>query len=352
MAFTTMNNFNYFAKIVVTSVRFAATATQQSSYSPLFSFYHKDLKIVQIDQSQMKPKPTSWDNLKFGLYSDHMMEVDWHMHNGWAPPLISPLHNFNLHPGAKVFHYAIELFEGIKAYRGVDNKIRMFRPDKNMERMRKTAIRASLPDFDGDELMKIISNMIILDNEWVPYSNASSLYIRPTLIGTDPTLGIDFSQQAKLFVLTGPVGNHYLGFRPIALLADPGFVRAFPGGVGGYKMGSNYAPTIMVGKLAKDMSCQQALWLYDSDEKITEAGTMNIFVYWINEQGEEEFVTPPLTDGLILPGITRDSILEIANEWKKFKVTERYPTMAEIKRSLKEKRVDRHLFRRVPTPND
>uniref|UniRef100_A0A914CPU9 Branched-chain-amino-acid aminotransferase n=1 Tax=Acrobeloides nanus TaxID=290746 RepID=A0A914CPU9_9BILA len=95
----------------------------------------------------------------------------------------------------------------------------------------------------------------------------------------------------------------------------------------------------MVGKLAKDMGCQQALWLYDSDEKITEAGTMNIFVYWINEQGEEELVTPPLTDGLILPGITRDSILEIANEWKKFKVTERYPTMAEIKRSLKEKRL-------------
>uniref|UniRef100_A0A914E8M0 Uncharacterized protein n=1 Tax=Acrobeloides nanus TaxID=290746 RepID=A0A914E8M0_9BILA len=83
MAFTTMNNLNYFAKTFIISVRFAATATQQSSYSPLFSFYHKDLKIVQIDQSRMKPKPTSWDNLKFGhSYSDHMMEVDWDMHNG------------------------------------------------------------------------------------------------------------------------------------------------------------------------------------------------------------------------------------------------------------------------------
>jgi branched-chain amino acid aminotransferase len=346
MTITPVTNAQKIAKAVVIAVRAASTtATAQPQPievdSPVNTFYHRDLEIIRATPSQMKPRPTSWDNLKFGhVYSDHMMEADWHQDKGWTRPLISPLHNFALHPGAKVLHYGIELFEGMKAYRGVDNKIRMFRPDKNMERMKKTAIRATLPDFDAEELIKIITDMIKLDKEWVPYSNTSSLYIRPTLIGTDPTLGVAFSTQAKLFVLTNPVGAYYpTGFQPVALLADPEFVRAFPGGVGAFKMGCNYAPTILVGKMAHEMGCQQALWLYDDDEKLTEVGTMNIFVYWINEQGEEELCTPPLTDGLILPGVTRDSLIEIAREWNEFKITERYPTMEEIRRSLKERRM-------------
>jgi len=141
-------------------------------------------------------------------------------------------------------------------------------------------------------------------------------------------------------VLSGPVGAYYpTGFQPISLLADSQYVRAFPGGVGSYKMGCNYAPTILIGKKATEMGCQQVLWLYDTDEKLTEVGTMNIFIYWRNERGEEELVTPPLTDGLILPGVTRDSLLTIARDWGEFKVTERYPTMEEIRRGIAENRV-------------
>uniref|UniRef100_A0A0K0D8U0 Branched-chain-amino-acid transaminase n=1 Tax=Angiostrongylus cantonensis TaxID=6313 RepID=A0A0K0D8U0_ANGCA len=173
----------------------------------------------------------------------------------------------------------------MKAYRGVDNKIRLFRPEKNMERMRRTAQRAALPDFDAEELIKIICDQISLDQEWVPYSTTSSLYIRPTLIGTDPTLGVGFSPSAKLFVITGPVGQYYsTGFHPVRLLADPQYVRAFPGGVGAFKMGCNYAPTILVGKEAAERNCQQVLWLYGEEEEVTEVGTMNIFVYWRNEE--------------------------------------------------------------------
>lgn len=148
------------------------------------------------------------------------------------------------------------------------------------------------------------------------------------------------SNSAKLFVLTGPVGAYYpTGFQPISLLADSTFIRAFPGGVGSYKMGCNYAPTILISKIAGEMGCQQVLWLYDRDEKLTEVGTMNIFIYWVNELGEHELITPPLKDGLILPGVTRDSLLTIARNWGEFQVTERYPTMEEVRRACAEQRV-------------
>uniref|UniRef100_A0A914XSQ7 Branched-chain-amino-acid aminotransferase n=1 Tax=Panagrolaimus superbus TaxID=310955 RepID=A0A914XSQ7_9BILA len=160
------------------------------------------------------------------------------------------------------------------------------------------------------------------------------------MIGTDPTLGVSDSHEAKLYVLTGPAGAYFpTGFKPISLLADSKFVRAFPGGVGSFKMGCNYAPTISIGKIATSLGCQQVLWLYDTDEKITEVGTMNIFIYWRNEQGEEELITPPLSDGLILPGVTRNSLIDIAKSWNEFKITERYPTMEELRCGIKEKRV-------------
>ena len=109
-------------------------------------FQHDDLIITQADAAQLKPKPANWDKVKFGhCFSDHMMEVDWNLKGGWKKPAIVPLHDFSLHPGAKVLHYAIELFEGLKAYRGVDNQIRLFRPDANMNRMRQTAARSALP---------------------------------------------------------------------------------------------------------------------------------------------------------------------------------------------------------------
>lgn len=234
------------------------------------------------------------DNLVFGhQFADHMLEVDWAESEGWTKPKISELKNFSFHPATKVFHYAIELFEGMKAYRGFDGVIRMFRPEKNMERMRSTAARSSLPDFDCDELIECIKKLVSIDSDWVPKPNASSisqsptLYIRPTIIGTDPNLGVSKSTKAKLFVITGPVGPYYkTGFKPVSLLADPQFVRAFIGGTGSYKMGCNYAPTIHIQSMAVEKyNCQQVLWLYGEDEQMTEVGTMNIFMMWKNLKG-------------------------------------------------------------------
>ena len=133
----------------------------------------------------------------------------------------------------------------MKAYRGVDGKIRLFRPMHNMARMNLTASRACLPAFDGQELVECIRRLVVVDQEWVPHDTSSSLYIRPTMIGTEPTLGVAPAGEARLFVLLCPVGPYYsTGFKPVSLLADPQYVRAWPGGCGFTKMGSNYAPTL------------------------------------------------------------------------------------------------------------
>ncbi|XP_006812634.2 branched-chain-amino-acid aminotransferase, cytosolic-like [Saccoglossus kowalevskii] len=228
----------------------------------------------------------------------------------------------------------------MKAYRGVDNVIRMFRPDLNMKRMNDGATRASLPNFEGKEFIKCLQKLISIDKEWVPYSTSSTLYIRPTFIGTEPSLGVNISGKALLFAILSPVGPYFQtgSFSPVKLMADPRYVRAFKGGPGDCKLGGNYAPTIMVQQEAAKLGCQQALWLYGDQHQLTEVGTMNIFMYWKNTQGEIELVTPPL-DGLILPGVTRKSLLELAKKWNEFKVTERTFTMADVMKALKDGRV-------------
>ena len=148
----------------------------------------------------------------------------------------------------QVFHYAQELYEGMKAYRGADNKIRLFRPMLNMSRMVLTARRSCLPEFEPIELLRCIQKLVEMDQDWVPNATSSSLYIRPTMIGIEPTLGIAPSSEVELFVILSPVGPYFSsGFNPVNLLADPKFVRAWPGGSGYSKMGSNYAPTLYIG---------------------------------------------------------------------------------------------------------
>ncbi|XP_059154408.1 branched-chain-amino-acid aminotransferase, cytosolic-like [Physella acuta] len=303
------------------------------------SFRYEDLQITLTDKPQKKPDN---DKLKFGAHTaDHMLEIDWSAEDGWGVPQIRPVTPLQIHPAAKVLHYACELFEGMKAYRCVDNKIRMFRPMENMKRMSRSAKRSALPDFDKHELLKCIKKLISVDQEWVPYSDKCTLYVRPTFIGTEPTLGVTESNMAKLFVITGPVGPYFpTGMKPVSLLADPQYVRAWPGGCGNYKMGSNYAPTTAIQSIAvKKHDCQQVLWLFGEDHQMTEVGTMNLFVFWVNEKGEEELITPPLETGMILPGVTRKSLLELSRQWDEFKVSEQVITMKMFIKALNEGRV-------------
>jgi len=296
------------------------------------SFDSSELQIEFVPPSQLRPKPPSND-LGFGKhFSDHMLKVKWTSDGGWEAPTIGPLVPFQMHPAAKVLHYAQELFEGMKAYRGHDDKIRMFRPLHNMVRLNGSAERACLPTFDGEELVKCMRRLIQIDQEWIPHTEASSLYIRPTMIGTEPTLGVGAANEVELFVILSPVGPYFAGgLKPVSLLADPRYVRAWQGGCGYVKMGSNYAPTLWTQKMAEQEGCQQCLWLVGDDHEITEVGAMNIFILMKNASGTgTELVTPPLDSGCILPGVTRRSILEMAREWGEFEVSERKITMGEV----------------------
>ncbi|XP_077024336.1 branched-chain-amino-acid aminotransferase, cytosolic [Tamandua tetradactyla] len=306
------------------------------------AFKAKDLIITPATILKEKPDPST---LTFGsVFTDHMLTVEWSLEFGWEKPHIKPLQNLSLHPGSSAFHYAVELFEGLKAFRGVDNKIRLFRPNLNMDRMYRSALRTTLPVFDKEELLECIQQLVKLDQEWVPYSTSASLYIRPTFIGTEPSLGVKMPSKALLFVILCPVGPYFSSgsFNPVSLWANPKYVRAWKGGTGDCKMGGNYGSSLFAQREALENGCQQVLWLYGENKQITEIGTMNLFLYWINEDGEEELATPPL-DGIILPGVTRQSILDLVRTWGEFKVSERYLTMDDLTAALEGNRV-REMF--------
>ncbi|XP_062994793.1 branched-chain-amino-acid aminotransferase, mitochondrial isoform X2 [Elgaria multicarinata webbii] len=301
-------------------------------------FKASDLQIELTKHPNAKPDP---GKLVFGKnFTDHMLTVEWSNKKGWGKPHIKPFQNISVHPATSAFHYSVQLFEGMKAFRGPDKRIRLFRPMLNMDRMFRSALRICLPAFDKSELLECIQELIRVDQDWVPHSDNASLYIRPTFIGMEPSLGVSKSNHALLFVILGPVGSYFAtgSFSPVSLLADPRFVRAWIGGVGDYKLGGNYAPTIYVQDEAAKEGCQQVLWLYDDDHQITEVGTMNIFLFWKNQQGDLELVTPPL-NGIILPGVIRRSLLDLARQWGEFKVSERTITMAELIKGLEENRV-------------
>lgn len=280
-----------------------------------------------------------------------MLEVDWDEKNGWHNPVISPFHNFSLSPAATVFHYAIECFEGMKAYKNAKDEILLFRPNKNMERLNNSMTRLALPsileeDGKANGLMECLKELIKIDEKFIPNKEGYSLYIRPTVIGTSPLLGVHSSSEAKLFVILSPVGPYYKsGFKPVRLLADSKNVRAWPGGVGNAKVGGNYAPTIYPSQLAaKEHGCSQILWLYGPEHQITEVGAMNIFFVLKNGENSIEIVTPTLKRGDILPGVTRDSVLGIARSWKKLdgkdvNVSEREISMVELTKLFDEGKV-------------
>jgi len=310
-----------------------------ASFSTTY-FSDVDSSKLTVTRTQ-NPKPkTVKEELVFGkAMSDHMLEVDWFKGKGWTAPRIVPFGNLSIHPASSCLHYALECFEGMKAYLDSQGKIRLFRPDKNMARMNNSMKRLDMPGFNGDEFLACIKRLVKEDKDWIPNAYNYSLYIRPTTIATQPTLGVSSPGQLKLFVICSPVGPYYpTGFKPVKLLADPAYCRAWPGGTGANKVGGNYAPGIQAARLATDKGYAQILWLFGKEHYVTEVGTMNQFFFWQRKDGKKELITAPL-DGTILPGVTRDSILELARDWKEFEVTERPFTINEVVEAVKEKRM-------------
>lgn len=256
------------------------------------------------------------EELIFGAtFTDHMFTVEWNKTSGWLEPSIKPYQNLSLDPATSVFHYAFECFEGMKAYKDSKGQIRLFRPDKNMERFNGSAARIALPTFSSTAMIDLISKFAKLEERFIPSDRGYSLYLRPTMIGTQKTLGVGPPGSALLYVIASPVGPYYpTGFKAVSLEATDYAVRAWPGGVGDKKLGANYAPCIVPQRDAMSRGFAQNLWLFGEEEYVTEVGTMNMFVALRNkETGQKELVTAPL-DGTILEGVTRDSVLALARE--------------------------------------
>lgn len=265
---------------------------------------------IRIDKSkELKKKPQDESKLGFGkIFTDHMFVVEYDEGEGWHDARIQPLENFSLHPASSVFHYGQEIFEGAKAYRREDGEIQVFRLMDNCERMVNSAIRSSMPALDPEFQYEAILKLINLDRDWVPHSEGTSLYLRPTMISSTPALGAHSAHNFIYFVICSPSGSYYPnGMKPIRIRIEPFYARSVKGGMGRAKAGGNYAASFKATKEAQDAGFEQVLWLDGVYKKyVQEVGAMNImFVI------DGVIVTPELGD-TILPGITRASVLQLA----------------------------------------
>ncbi|KAL3793755.1 hypothetical protein HJC23_013317 [Cyclotella cryptica] len=292
--------------------------------------------------SKMPPK----EQLQFGrVFSDHMLTIEYLSDKGgWQAPKIGKFEDLKLSPAASSLHYGLQCFEGMKAYKSVSDPsdLRLFRPELNMKRLSNSMHRLSKPgyDFDRKELIECISELVRVDQDWIPTGEGYSLYIRPTVISTHPYLGVTTPSSLLLYVITSPVGPYYKsGFAPVRLTTDTEYVRAWPGGTGNAKVGGNYAPTMLAADEAAKRGYDQILWIFGPNDEVTEVGAMNVFFLLRKTDGTKELVTPPLTRGDILPGVTRQSIIELAQTWNEFEVSERTITLPEIREAAHENRL-------------
>lgn len=284
-----------------------------------------EIRVTKSTRVGQKSRPKD-SELGFGKYTtDHMFLMDYQEGKGWHNARIEPYHDLSLDPTALVLHYNQEVFEGLKAYQLEDGGVGLFRPEKNIERMNSSARRMVMPEIDPEVFLRAVKELVLLDRRWIPTSEGTSLYIRPTMIATEPSLGVKPSDQYLFYIVLCAVGAYYPeGFNPTRIYVSDEYIRAAKGGAGCYKTSCNYGPTLMVSKEAAKKGYTQVLWLDAIEHRYAEeVGTSNIFFYL-----SDELVTPPL-QGTILPGVTRDSIIQLAQHWG-MKVSERLISIDEV----------------------
>lgn len=286
------------------------------------------MDTIQINVERaavLKPKPDP-ATLKFGTnFTDHMFLMNYETGKGWHNPRIVPYGPITLMPSAMVFHYAQEVFEGLKAYRRADGDVQLFRPRDNIRRMNQSCQRLCIPQLDEETVMQAILALVREDKSWVPSAPQTSLYIRPFVIATDPAVGVHASHTYLFCIITCPVGSYYpQGINPVRIYVENEDVRTVKGGTGFAKTGGNYAATLRAGERAEQAGYSQVLWLDGVHRKyIEEVGSMNVLF-----KIKGEVVTPPL-GGSILDGITRRSCLDLLRNWNE-PVAERPITVDEL----------------------
>ncbi len=296
---------------------------------------NSDIKIAtQIlpENSPLRKTKVLDSNLGFGQYfTDHLFQTKYNSKLGWHFSEVLPYHQFQIDPAASVLHYGQALFEGMKAFRQPDGSVSLFRPDFNFKRLHESAERLCMQAPPATLMQQGIMKLLEVDKSWLPQTRGCSLYIRPTLIGTEAFLGVRPSNEYLFFVILSPVGAYYKeGLNPISIWVEEEDVRAAVGGLGATKAGANYAGSLRAALRAKSKGYAQVLWLDVNHTFIEEVGTMNVFFVFKNE-----IVTPELT-GSILSGGVRDSVLELLKTQGK-KIAERKITIQEVKNAVENK---------------
>lgn len=283
------------------------------------------MQLTITKSDTLKPKPDN-SSLSFGtIFTDHMFNMDYNPDDGWHNPRIEPYTPIEMDPATMVLHYGQAVFEGLKAYKTDSGTVQFFRPKDNFKRLNRSCGMLCIPEFDESFVFDAMKQLIALEKDWIPDAPETSLYIRPTIIATDPFLGLRASYTYRFFIILSPVGAYYSeGFNPVKIWVTKNHVRAVRGGIGEAKAAGNYAASLYAGEEAHKNGYTQVLWLDGVHKKyIEEVGSMNIFFVI-----DDELVTPML-NGSILPGITRDSVITMAKKWN-IKVSERQISMDDL----------------------
>ena len=287
---------------------------------------------IRYELVQNRKEKPDQNKLGFGRYfTDHMFIMDYTEGKGWHDARIVPYGPLSMDPACMVFHYAQEMFEGLKAYRTPNGDVQLFRPDKNIERMNNTNERLCIPKLEPSDVLDAIKALVATEEEWVPSVEGTSLYIRPFIIATDIQLGVHPSHTYKFMVILSPVGSYYPeGIKPVKIFVENEYVRAVKGGTGFAKVGGNYACSLIGQKKAEQMGYSQVLWLDGIEHKyIDEVGAMNVFFVI-----DGKVITPSLAEGSILPGVTRNSCIKLLSDMG-YEVEERRLSIDEVEAAYK-----------------
>jgi len=284
------------------------------------------MKLDILPLAHTKEKISEESQLVFGKqFTDRMFVMEFDRAQGWHSARIEPYGPFSLDPAAMVLHYSQEIFEGLKAFRRPDGSVALFRPKDNISRFNRSATRMCMPEVDEQFFLDSLLELIRLESDWVPKSEGTSLYIRPTMIANEPMLGVRPADQYLCYIILSPVAAYYKGgLAPVKIWISDSYVRAAHGGTGEAKTGGNYAASLMAAKEASENGYDQVLWLDAREKKyVEEVGSMNmLFLY------DDKIVTSPL-HGTVLDGITRRSALKLLADMG-YKIEERALSVEEV----------------------
>ncbi|GHU73972.1 branched-chain-amino-acid aminotransferase 2 [Clostridia bacterium] len=270
----------------------------------------EEIKIIRTANPKQKPPE---NDLPFGKYfTDHMFVLEYDEGEGWHSPVIKPYEPLQIDPATMVLHYGQAVFEGLKAYPTKDGRTLLFRPRRNFERLNASDERLCIPALDVDFAIHALKELIKVDIDWIPKAPNTTLYIRPFVIATEIAIGVHPSHSYKFIIILSPVGPYYPeGLDPVRICVEDEYVRTVKGGIGFTKASANYAISLKGQEKAKELGFTQVLWLDGVERRyVEEVGTMNIFFKIAGE-----VITPELSSGSILAGVTRDSVIQMLKHW-------------------------------------